>query len=1455
MKRNNSLFFKVIIASGIILGILIKSEVYSAAIKYTLSSNTVSAANVYSGSNNVPIQSFIITSDAGTSPGNFTGLNFVTTGTYTTSDVTTFKLWYNTSNNLAAATQLGTNLTATAPGTQTFAAFTRAHAISTTYYFWITMDVTPGATNSQTIAVNALTTTNLTYSSGSKLGGPTTAGGNQTIVASLYCVPSSTNTTYWIKDFSTTGGTANITNTATAFSAGGYGDYTAKFVTQQQLNSVNFTFNASTTSAYGYLRIWVDWNVDGDFDDTGENVYSTPGGSVYTASGSFSVPANSTVGSTRMRVRFYQAALPTSCGSITWGEAEDYTFNVTAAPAMSYVSCTTTQANTNTVAPSSTNQQILGIEVVTAGITSPFAATSFTIRTTGSTDPVADIMMSAGVKIYSTGSSSTFATTTLFGSAAPAGTTTDIVINGNQSLSTGTNYFWITYDIDCDATVTNVLDAICTNVTMNGVGGSRTPSPTGQTGTRAVANAMTVQVGSGTYTSAYLPIYPYYVYTYCQSIYNPAEIGGAGTITKLRFQYNGATAWTDNNVDIYMGHTAKSTFSSSTDWVISGNMTKVGNAVSITTTTTVGSWVTITLTTPFVYNGTDNLIIAVDENTTGYHGSSDYFYATSCTGNKSLRYYNDVTNPDPATIILTGSTYAYRPNIQLDITPAAAMSLTSIATTQYTADMHRGDATSGKDAMDERVIGIEITTVNANNPFSVTQFQVNMTGSTTIADFSKVKMYYTGTSNMFGVMNQFGSTVSSIPVLGTTINFEGSQVLSPGTNYFWLTYDVKPGATINDIADAQCTQVTLSGCPGSQVPSPTSPAGSRKIIDYPASFSIVIGNNIAPNNAWGRTMIHDGTDDTYIIGGRMQNSAISTYGADDFVIVKLKTDGTLVWSTDIGDATMNICEKIIKTTDGGYLAVGETGADIDNTSALVVKLTSTGTVSWTKTFENGGTDMAFNVVQNGSDDYVIVGKGTTGTGYNTRMMIWKLSSNGNTLLEEKAIDNLPSVHPYEAYDVIITSDGGYAIVGSYYPGGSDLNFCFVKLNSSLAYQGSYTWGGSGQDELYKIIQNSVNDYSVFGTTHSYTDASSDFYAMRFTFNPSAKSAPVVLWAKTYGTIGNRDECKAATITNDGGYIMTGLTDAIGSGGDEVYTIKLDMNGDMKWGRSVGTGTWDDEGYAIATTSTGDYIIGGLANRPQTHYYLVKLDEESGFCCGNTGTGGTQHNETVPTLTVGNSVVATSTLAPYTLTTFTTPSLSDNRNLPTATVLCKTTISLPVELLYFTGYREENVNILKWSTASEINNDFFTIERSNDIESWEAIGKVFGVGNSNNTSNYSLTDKDPLDGTNYYRLKQTDFDGNSEYSGIVAISKSDDTNSTIKVFPNPFTNTLCIQFSSSASSDYSVEIINYIGQSVKTQTITMGNILFEMKLDDLPNGIYYAKIYNEQSAIIKKLVKE
>lgn len=127
-------------------------------------------------------------------------------------------------------------------------------------------------------------------------------------------------------------------------------------------------------------------------------------------------------------------------------------------------------------------------------------------------------------------------------------------------------------------------------------------------------------------------------------------------------------------------------------------------------------------------------------------------------------------------------------------------------------------------AASQEIIGIQVATSGNLDPAVLTSMTFSTNGSTRVADIANAKVYYTGVSNVFSTVNQFGTTFTS-PSGAFTI--AGSQVLAEGTNYFWLTYDIAMGVVDNDLVDAECNSITVRGV--AYTPDVQAPGGNRTV--------------------------------------------------------------------------------------------------------------------------------------------------------------------------------------------------------------------------------------------------------------------------------------------------------------------------------------------------------------------------------------------------------------------------------------------------------------------------------------------------------------------------------------------------------------------------------------------------------------------------------------------------
>tara|TARA_Y100000589_G_scaffold147205_1_gene140793 strand:- start:27640 stop:28833 length:1194 start_codon:yes stop_codon:yes gene_type:complete len=169
-------------------------------------------------------------------------------------------------------------------------------------------------------------------------------------------------------------------------------------------------------------------------------------------------------------------------------------------------------------------------------------------------------------------------------------------------------------------------------------------------------------------------------------------------------------------------------------------------------------------------------------------------------------------------------------------------------------------------------------------------------------------------------------------------------------------------------------------------------------------------------------------------------------------------------------------------------------------------------------------------------------------------------------------------------------------------------------------------------------------------------------------------------------------------------------------------------------------------------------------------------------------------------------------------------------------------ALPINLLSFNAKQEGNNVKVYWKTATEINNNFFTIERSKDAISFEEIGEVKGAGNSHRILNYKFYDDSSIYGITYYRLKQTDFDGKYSYSQtIVADFKQDND---LILFPNPAKTYIKVKHSPSDNKYYYL-IKNQLGIIVKEGILNEDYII---NIEDLENSVYYLTLINEHQII-------
>ncbi len=184
------------------------------------------------------------------------------------------------------------------------------------------------------------------------------------------------------------------------------------------------------------------------------------------------------------------------------------------------------------------------------------------------------------------------------------------------------------------------------------------------------------------------------------------------------------------------------------------------------------------------------------------------------------------------------------------------------------------------------------------------------------------------------------------------------------------------------------------------------------------------------------------------------------------------------------------------------------------------------------------------------------------------------------------------------------------------------------------------------------------------------------------------------------------------------------------------------------------------------------------------------------------------------------------------------------------------VVLPIELLSFTATPAHDWVNFHWVTASEVNNDHFDVLRSTDGTSFTSVGTVPGSGNSNTLKSYDYSDTDPLEGTSYYRLRQTDYNGNYSLYNIVAVQYSPAGTFGLNAFPSPGNGEeINIAISGAKGKEVLVVLRNVLGEELWAGVVAVGtgNYIFAPdKQGRLPAGVYLVIAASSDKLVSKKI---
>jgi hypothetical protein len=168
------------------------------------------------------------------------------------------------------------------------------------------------------------------------------------------------------------------------------------------------------------------------------------------------------------------------------------------------------------------------------------------------------------------------------------------------------------------------------------------------------------------------------------------------------------------------------------------------------------------------------------------------------------------------------------------------------------------------------------------------------------------------------------------------------------------------------------------------------------------------------------------------------------------------------------------------------------------------------------------------------------------------------------------------------------------------------------------------------------------------------------------------------------------------------------------------------------------------------------------------------------------------------------------------------------------------LPLPVEMMRFEVHQVGSANSVEWSTASEINCDHFSVERSKDAVDFQRLAVLPGAGNSSMVHNYAWTDESPLPGISYYRLIQTDFDGAGHVYGPVSTRQDTRGSGSFKLITEENSGQTYVSFHAYAAGNATLEVMNLEGKRVSTESIQTARGENFVKVNSLPAhpGLYF-----------------
>jgi hypothetical protein len=595
----------------------------------------------------------------------------------------------------------------------------------------------------------------------------------------------------------------------------------------------------------------------------------------------------------------------------------------------------------------------------------------------------------------------------------------------------------------------------------------------------------------------------------------------------------------------------------------------------------------------------------------------------------------------------------------------------------------------------------------------------------------------------------------------------------------------------------------------------------------------------------GNSYVSAGGTDFYFNWHWHTMSSIPTTGVHLF---KTDNNGALIWEKIYNRINARIIARWFEPTqDGGYILTGFTNSDVvwppDSNNIILIKTDANGAITWSKSYDTGKDELGYCVRQTADGGYIVSGfydavpVTLAGTTYS---VLIKTDANGTIQWEKKyqiACRDLGTSEPFP-YVVRQTADGGYVVVGTTVASHA-ADLCVFRTDGL----GNLTWAKSYDHDStalrfsvgLDIIESASGDFVIAGALDK------DRAAMKYNYPYILKisSTGTLITAKFFETnplLFFQSGFSSVEQTPDGGFFFAGMG-GYSDFGDQAQMLKTDVNFNVVWSRIYSADGVANMGSRSGIfTTDGGYIFTGKHQMDGT--VLLKTNGVGLINCKNPGV----LVELIPGITFQNRNPAiTSGINTNNIVLTTVSPLADT------SITCPLNFTLPVELTYFTAVPVSEKQVqLNWITASEINNDYFIIEKSMDGIQFKETAMIKGGGSSTTLLNYTFTDEFfPGNHILYYRLKQVDYNGAVNYSQIVPVAFNDKSFKWMKTIVDYNDKAINIFISNNSSQLLRYKLTDVYGRTItsSSQILPNGSSSFSINCTYLAHGTYFVLLNN------------